>query len=376
MELGKFNDELGPEKILEVYDVKTGMKGFTVIDNTALGPAKGGIRMTSDVDIEECFRLARVMTLKNALADLPFGGGKSGIIFDKKKDGKKKEEFVKAFSYALKPISPSQYVAAPDLNTSEKEMEIFVKENGDFKSATGKPLKLCKKIHGKNICGLPHELGSTGFGVCYATQRALKHLGMKIKNTSVAIEGFGNVGTFTFQCLENHGFKVVAVSDSEGCLYNPEGLDYDEISKVKKKKGSVIFGNGKSLVGKKIFELPVDVLIPAALSDTITRKNMNKIKAKIIVEAANIPIPLDVEEKLSKKILIVPDFVANAGGVISSYAEYLGKGEKYMEDLIREKLCKNTDLVLKRAFKKNISPREAGMELALARIKKAMKKRN
>ena len=103
---------------------------------------------------------------------------------------------------------------------------------------------------------------------------------------------------------------------------------------------------------------------------------MDKIKAKIIVEAANIPIPLDVEEKLSKKILIVPDFVANAGGVISSYAEYLGKGEKYMEDLIREKLCKNTDLVLKRAFKKNISPREAGMELALARIKKAMKKRN
>ena len=376
MELGKFNDELGPEKILEVYDVKTGMKGFTVIDNTALGPAKGGIRMTSDVDIEECFRLARVMTLKNALADLPFGGGKSGIIFDKKKDGKKKEEFVKAFSYALKPICPSQYVAAPDVNVSEKEIEVFVKENGDFKSATGKPLKLCKKINGKDVCGLPHELGSTGFGVCYATQIALKHLGMKIKNTSVAIEGFGNVGTFTFQCLENHGFKVVAVSDSEGCLYNPEGLDYDEISKVKKKKGSVIFGNGKSLVGKKIFELPVDVLIPAALSDTITRKNMNKIKAKIIVEAANIPIPLDVEEKLSKKILIVPDFVANAGGVISSYAEYLGKGEKYMEDLIREKLCKNTDLVLKRAFKKNISPREAGMELALARIKKAMKKRN
>ena len=199
---------------------------------------------------------------------------------------------------------------------------------------------------------------------------------MKIEETSVAIEGFGNVGTFTFQCLENHGFKIVAVSDSKGCLYNSEGINYEEISKVKREKGSVIYGKGKKLLGKKIFELPVDVLIPAALPDVINKKNMNKIKAKIIVEAANIPIPLDVEEKLSKRILIVPDFVANAGGVISSYAEYIGKGEKYMEDLIREKLCKNTDLVLKRAFKKKISPRKAGMEIALGRIKKAMKKRD
>jgi glutamate dehydrogenase (NAD(P)+) len=376
MDFEKFRDELGPEKILEVYDVKTGMKGFTVIDNTALGPAKGGIRMTSDVDIEEVFRLARAMTLKNALADLPFGGGKSGIIFDKKKDLKKKEDFVCAFSRALKPISPSQYVAAPDVNTSEKEMEIFVKENGDFKSATGKPLKLCKKVQGKNVCGLPHELGSTGFGVCYATRVALKYKKMKIEDTSVAIEGFGNVGTFTFRCLENHGFKIVAVSDSKGCLYNSEGINYEEISKIKKEKGSVIYGKGKIINGNKIFELPVDVLIPAALPDVINKKNMNKIKAKIIVEAANIPIPLDIEEKLSKKILIVPDFVANAGGVISSYAEYLGKGEKYMEDLIREKLCKNTDLVLKRAFKKKISPRKAGMEIAMNRLKKAMKSRD
>jgi len=376
MDIGKFFDELGPEKILEVYDVKTGMKGFLVIDNTSLGPAKGGIRMTSEVNVEEVFRLARTMTLKNALADLPFGGGKSGIIFDKKKDVKKKEDFIKAFSRALKPVCPSQYMAAPDVNTSERDMEIFVKENGDFKSATGKPLKLCKKVHGKNVCGLPHELGSTGFGICYATQIALKYKKMKIRNTSVAIEGFGNVGTYTFKCLEKHGFKIVAVSDSKGCLYNSDGINYEEISKVKRERGSVIYGRGKNLSGSKIFELSVDVLIPAALSDSINKKNMNKVKAKIIVEAANIPIPLDVEEKLSKRILIVPDFVANAGGVISSYAEYVGKGEKYVEKLIMEKLCKNTDLVLKRAFKKKISPRKAGMEIAMSRIRRAMKNRD
>ena len=127
MEIAKFADELGPEKILEVYDSKSGMKGFTVIDNTSLGPAKGGIRMTSSVDVEEVFRLARAMTLKCALADLPFGGGKSGIVFNEKDN---KESLIKSFSRAIKPICPSQYVAAPDINTSEKEMQIFTKENG------------------------------------------------------------------------------------------------------------------------------------------------------------------------------------------------------------------------------------------------------
>jgi len=121
----QFTDEWGPEKIVEVYDPKTGMRGFTVIDNTALGPAKGGIRMTSSVDVKEVFRLARAMTWKCALAGLPFGGGKSGIIFDSKKDGKKKGEFIKAFARAIRNESPSQYVSAPDINTSEKEMEIY-----------------------------------------------------------------------------------------------------------------------------------------------------------------------------------------------------------------------------------------------------------
>ena len=130
MEIKEFADELGPEKVLEVYDSKTGMKGFTIIDNTALGPAKGGIRMTPSVDVKEVFRLARAMTYKNAMADLPFGGGKSGIIFDPQTDKEKKEDFISAFAKAIRPICPSQYVAAPDINTTEKEMAIFVKANG------------------------------------------------------------------------------------------------------------------------------------------------------------------------------------------------------------------------------------------------------
>lgn len=377
IDLLEFVDELGPEKIVEVYDPQTGMKGFTVIDNTALGPAKGGIRMTPDVDVKEVFRLARAMTLKCALAGLPFGGGKSGIIFDPKKDKDKKRDFIRAFSRAIKPVCPSQYVAAPDINTSEKEMEIFVKENGQFNSATGKPLAFCrKKLFRKKVCGLPHELGSTGYGVAHSTEVALRHMKIQINGATIAIEGFGNVGTFTFKKLEEMGAKIVAVSDSKGALYNPDGLKYQEVMKVKMDKGSVIFGKGKKIPGEKIFELPVDVLIPAALPDVINKNNMNKVKAKIIIEAANIPMHIDVEEKLSKKILIIPDFVANAGGVISSYAEYIGKGPEYMHELVKRKLCDNTDLVLKHAFEKKITPRKAGMEIALGRIKRAMEKRN
>ena len=377
MEIAEFADEFGPEKVLEVYDPETGMKGFTVIDNTALGPAKGGIRMTAGVDVKEVSRLARAMTWKCALAELPFGGGKSGIIWDKrnKEHAEKKLDFIRAFSRGIKPVCPSQYVAAPDVNTSENEMQAFIETNGSFHAATGKPLALCKQIKGKKICGLPHELGSTGFGVSYSTQVALKNIKKKIKGATIAIEGFGNVGSFAFQNLEESGAKIVAISDSKGVLYNPEGLKYDEISKVKAEKRSVVFGNGKKLLGDKIFELDVDVLIPAALPDVINKSNMKKVKADVIVEAANIPIPLEVEEKLSSKILIVPDFVANAGGVISSYAEYIGQSPEYMHKLVKDKLCKNTDLVLKRAFKNNISPRKAAMEIAVKRVKTAMNKR-
>ncbi|MEK6916027.1 MAG: Glu/Leu/Phe/Val dehydrogenase [Nanoarchaeota archaeon] len=376
MELHDFNDGIGPEKVVEVYDPSTGMRGFTVIDNTALGPAKGGIRMTSSVNVKEVFRLARAMTLKNALAGLPFGGGKSGIVYNKETDSSKKDVFVKSFARALKNLVPSEYIAGPDINTTENEMKTFVEAHGDFNSATGKPADFCKIIKGKKVCGLPHELGSTGMGVSCATQVALKHAKIPILGARIAIEGFGNVGYFTFKHLEEAGAKIVAVSDSKGCLYNENGLSFIEIEKAKKEKGTVTAGKGRILPGHKLFELPVDVLIPGALPDVINRQNMNSLQAKIIVEAANIPIPLDVEEELSKKILIVPDFVANAGGVISSWVEYLGKDAKYMYKTVKDKITKNTELVLKTSESLNISPRDAANKIALERIKTAMFKRS
>ncbi len=376
MDLTEVKDDIGPEKIVQVYDPITGMRGFTIIDNTALGPAKGGIRMTPTVNIREVFRLARAMTLKNALAGLPFGGGKSGIVYDKETDFAKKDAFIKSFARALKNLVPSEYIAGPDMNTTEKEMETFVKAHGDFNSATGKPIDFCREIKGRKVCGLPHELGSTGLGVSCATIVALKHAGIEVKGAKIAIEGFGNVGSFTFKHLEEAGCKIVAISDSKGCLYNENGLKFSEIEKVKNEKGTVTAGKGRMLPGHKLFELPVDVLIPGALPDVITRQNMNTIEAKVIVEAANIPIPFDVEEELGKRMLIIPDFVANAGGVISSWVEYIGKDKKYMYKVVKDKITKNTELVLKTANELKISPRNAANKIALQIVKAAMLKRD
>ncbi len=367
-------DEWGPEKILEVWDPKAGLHGFSVIDNTALGPGKGGMRMTPAVTIDEVSRLARAMTWKNALAELPFGGAKSGIAADVRKiSPQEKEAIMRAFGKALRPIVPSIYVAGPDINTTEKEMQQFAEANGSWEACTGKPADYCNS--GK--CGLPHELGSTGFGILHSTLVALKHLGMPAEGTTVAIEGFGNVGTFAMKFFAEHGIKIVAVSDSKGTVYNPEGLDYGKMMEAKKNHGTVTrYGSGKVIKGEELFSLPVDVVIPGALPDVITEKNYRSIKAKLIVEAGNIPMSPSIEKKLHDSgKLVVPDFVANAGGVISSWVEYIGEDADYMFRVVEEKITRNTRLVLERSEAEGIIPRDAALAIAQERVRKAMEKR-
>ena len=360
------HDEFGPEKILEVYDSKSGMRGFTVIHSTALGPAKGGIRMEPDVTKEEVYGLAQAMSWKCALADLPFGGGKSGIIADPK--AKNKQEIVAAFARAIKAVCPSNYVAAPDMNMGEYEMETFANTNGNLKSITGKPLKMG---------GLPHELGSTGFGVHLATIIALNHKNIDVKNSTIAIEGYGNVGQFTAKFLAEKGAKIVAVSDSKGTAYFEDGFDVKKLTAIKTKTKSVInYPNCVVKTTKELFELNVDVLIPGARPEVITEKNVNDIKAKIIVEASNIPMSDEMEKILhDKDILVIPDFVANAGGVISSYVEFIGGNNDEAFKMIEEKITKNTQIMLQHALEKNIMPRDAAIQIAKERIKIAMEKR-
>jgi len=372
----KFSDEWGPEKIIEVYDPETSMQGILVIDNTALGPGKGGIRMTPTVDVEEVFRLARTMTWKCALAELPFGGAKSGIIADPKKISRdEKMSLIIAFAVAVKPLSPSHYVAAPDMNTGEAEMAAYALANGSLKSCTGKPSHMC--VRPGVECGIPHEYGSTGYGVSHATRVAAESIGVKLKDASVAIDGFGNVGSFTARYLSEFGAEIVAVSDSRGCIYNPDGLVYGRLEKVKEETRSVTnYKPGQVLTNEELYELQVDVIVPASVPDVINERNVEKIKAKLVVEAANIPAEAESERRLHERgVLVVPDIIANAGGVISSYAEYIGENPKGMCGMVEERIIRNVGLVIRKAREEKTTPRDSALAIAQERVREAMNKR-
>jgi glutamate dehydrogenase/leucine dehydrogenase len=356
-------DEFGFEKIIEVYDQRTGMEGVCVIHNTARGPGKGGIRMVPDVTVEEVMGLARAMTWKNAMADLPFGGGKSGIKADPKKlTPLQKEEIMRAFARKIKEVVPRQYIAGPDMNVTEKEMAQFADEIGTPKACTGKP---------SCMGGLPHELGSTGYGVAISTKVAVKHMGKELSGMSVAIEGYGNVGTFAHKFLEEWGARVVAVSDSKGTIYDKNGLKYAELMKIKAEKGTVTAAKGEKLDAAKLFELPVDILLPGARPDVIHKGNVEHVKAKIVAEAANLPAKYEIEQVLMKKgVIVLPDFVANAGGVISSYCETMGWDSETMFKVVEGKISANTKIMLERA--KNNDTRKAALDIAKERVREAM----
>lgn len=377
MEIQK--DRFGPEYSVNVYDPKIGMEGFLVIDNTAMGPGKGGMRMAAGVTAGEVWRLARTMTWKNALYGIPFGGAKAGIVWPGGSPEKKKQ-FVQSFARKIKMFTPRYYIAGPDVNTGEREMQWFVEATGNWRSATGKPANLCMKLFGKTgeKCGIPHEFGSTGFGVAQAAKIAADFKGIDIKKVAIAIEGFGNVGSFTFRYLEKMGAQITAVADRDGAIYNPSGLDFQKLSQLKSQGKSVKeYQDGQKLTHDEIFALPIDILIPAAVTDVINNKNKNSIKAKIIVEGANIPMQEHIEDELFKKgILIVPDFVANAGGVISSYAEYRGYNPKRMFDLVKRKSEKTTRTVLEQSLKENKNPRQVALALARKKVEARMQAKN
>jgi glutamate dehydrogenase (NAD(P)+) len=352
---------IGPEKIVKIYDPATGMRGFVCIDSTVRGPAKGGVRMRPDVTEDEVFRLARAMSLKCAMADLPFGGGKSGIIAnDRELDPVKKKAIVTSFAKAIKNLAPSEYVTAPDMNMAEGEMRIIVDTIGNPKAVTGKP---------QELGGIPHELGSTGFGTFHATKVGLEHLKMDIKNVTFAVEGFGNVGEFVTKFMCEAGAKLVAVSDSRGVLLNPNGIDFERVKKAKHEKKTVTeYGEGTVEEANNILDVECDVLITAAIKDLIKHADVDRLKCKLIVEGSNIPMSHETEDELHKRgVLVIPDFVANAGGVISSYVEYKGGSVDEMWKLVEEKIVANTKLMLE-SLKEGDCPRTVANEIAAKRI--------
>ncbi|MBI4687925.1 MAG: Glu/Leu/Phe/Val dehydrogenase [Nitrospirae bacterium] len=352
-------DELGPSKILHLYSAKRGIKAIVVVDNAALGPAVGGVRVSASITTEEVIRLARTMTLKSSIAGLPHGGGKAGIIADPKDP--KKEEYIRIFSRMIKDLN--DYIPGPDMGTDEKAMAWVYDEIG---RATGLP---------EEMGGIPlDKLGATGFGLAECAEVACPYVGVELKGARIAIQGFGSVGKAAAKFLSMRGAIIVAVSDTKGCVYNPYGMDFKELSELKQSTGSIInYQKGKAADCEEVFSQDCDILIPAATPDVINLHNARNVKARLILQGANIPVTREAEELLHKKgILSVPDFIANAGGVIMAAMEYAGRVEKEAFDAISLKIKTNTGLILERSKHKNILPRHAAEEIAKERVLKAM----
>jgi glutamate dehydrogenase (NAD(P)+) len=356
-----FADDLGPAKVIEIYEPALDLRAILVVDNVACGPAIGGVRMVPDADLAECFRLARAMTLKNAAAGLPHGGGKSVIVADPAMAAGRKEAFVRAFACAIGDIV--DYIPGPDMGTDETSMAWVREEIG---RAVGLPAA---------IGGIPlDEIGATGFGVRTAGRVAQQFCDVKLDGARVAVQGYGAVGRHAARFLAEDGARLVAAADSHGTVVDEAGLDIDALDALKAAGKSVVdlpgaeTGDTEAIVG-----VPCDVWIPAARPDVLRADNIDRLQAKLVLQGANIPATAEAEAAMAARgILSVPDFVANAGGVICASVEYHGGTRTAAFATIEEKVSANTEAVLAAARSDGVLPRAAAETLARERVMAAM----
>jgi glutamate dehydrogenase (NAD(P)+) len=357
-----FADNLGPFKVIHVQEPSVGLKAILVVDNIAMGPSVGGVRMATDVTTEECIRLARAMTLKNAAAGLAHGGGKAVLFGDPKMPSASKEKLIRALAQALR--NEETYIFAPDMGTNEECMAWIRDEIG---RVVGLP---------RELGGIPlDEIGATGWGLSHAVDVALEHCDFELQGARLVIQGFGAVGQHAARFLTDKGAILVAVADSAGAIHRDDGLDIDKLLELKQQGLSVTeYADGKIMDRDDVIDVPCEIWIPAARPDVIDEGNVHRLNTRLVVQGANIPFTHAAEKSLHEKgILCIPDFIANAGGVICAAMEYKGASESAVLQAIEEKLRRNTSLVLSNVQQNNVTPREAAMELALERINKVMR---
>jgi glutamate dehydrogenase (NAD(P)+) len=356
-----FADDLGPIKIVHIYDPQYGLKAIVAIDNVARGPSIGGIRMAPDVSAEEAFRLARAMTMKNSAANLPHGGGKSVIFGDPKIDISRKEPAIRAFARAIRDLV--DYIPGPDMGTDERCMAWIKDEIG---RAVGLP---------PEIGGIPlDEIGATGLGLKASVEAAIKYCDFGLKGARVVIQGFGSVGKHAARFLGEKGTILVAACDSHGTIYNPKGIDVARLIALKDAGKNVSdYPEGEKLNVDAVIDIDCEIWIPAARPDVIHKDNVNRLRTKLVPQGANIPFTPEAERILHEKgVLVLPDFIANAGGVICASVEYHGGTQAQALQTIEEKIRANTEEVLTNAKKSGTLPRQAAVALAEARVQKAM----
>ncbi len=349
--------------------------GYRVLYNTSRGPAKGGIRFDEHVTLEEVKALAAWMTWKCAVVNLPFGGAKGGVICDplKMSVGELERLTRRYTSGIMNTLGPDSDVPAPDVNTNERVMA-WVMDTYSMHMrhtvtavVTGKPVEMGGSLGRRE---------ATGRGCMIVTKEALKHLGMPIKGTTVAIQGFGNVGSVAAHLLAREGCKIQAISDRTGAYYNKNGIDVDAaIEHVKTHKSLEGFTGGDSIANGELLTLDVDVLLPAALENVITSKNANKIRAKIICEGANGPTTANADAILDEKgVFVIPDILANAGGVTVSYFEWVQDrgGYFWTEDVVNERLNdimrSSFAAVLRLSTTHKVNMRTAAYMLSISRV--------
>ncbi len=358
-------------------------QGYRVQHNNARGPFKGGIRYHPNVTIDEVRALAMWMSWKTAVVDLPYGGAKGGIAVNPKELSEGEiERLTRRYTVAIAPIiGPYIDIPAPDVYTGPQHMawilDTYSQLVGRFEPAivTGKPVELGGSLGRKQ---------ATGRGTAIAAVEAAKALNIPIKNATVAVQGYGNVGFYAAAVInELYGAKVVAVSDSKGGIYNSDGLNPQKVLEHKKKTGSVVgFPGAREITNEELLTLNVDILIPAALEGVITEKNANEVKAKVVAEGANGPTTPEADKILFEKgILVVPDILANAGGVTVSYFEWVQNlmrvqwTEEEVNMKLHDKIVKAFNEVYKIHKEKNVDMRTAAMMLAVQRVADAVKKR-
>ena len=352
-------DELGPALVAFLRPC-AGVEAVVVVDNVALGPAIGGVRMRPDVTPGEVTRLARAMTVKNALAGLPHGGGKAGIVAPGLAPADH-ERVMRAFARAIRPLT--DYTPGPDMGTSETSMAYVHDEIG---RAVGLPSVLG---------GIPlDELGATGYGLAVCADALSEAKMLDLGGARVVIQGFGAVGWHAARLLAERGAAIIAVSDSRGATWNPGGLDVAALRAHKLSVGQVAgFPGGTAVPRDDIIGFDCELLVPAAQPDVVTMDNAAKISARVILQGANIPVTIEAEAQLAERgVLCVPDVVANAGGVICAAAEYRGAGRAEAFAEIREKIRDSTAELLGRLRRAPMTPRAAAEQIASERLRRAL----
>ncbi len=356
-----YADELGPNKIIHIYDPHSGLKAILVIDNIAAGPAIGGVRMAADVTVDECRRLARAMTLKNAMAGLAHGGGKAVIQADPNLPAADKNTLIRTFAHAIRGIE--DYIPGPDMGTNEISMALV-------RNITGRSVGLPREVGGIPL----DEIGATGYGLAIALEAAEACTDFNLDGARIVLEGFGSVGQHAARFLAERGARLVGVADSGGVRLCAEGFDLAALLAFKRAGNSVVdFAGGERGNSDELITTECEVWIPAARPDVIHEGNADLFNTKIVAQGANIPATPGAERRLAERgVLVIPDFVANAGGVICAAVEYHQGSEQQAMSTIADKIRANVTAMLTRSIKSGELPREAAMAIATERVRHAM----